>query len=76
MGEGGDYNQLSTINDSWNDTSEVVRDKNQPSFIGAMDQGHTEGIVQLPNEHPDPQPGDQIILECYKYISPHHNQIT
>jgi hypothetical protein len=47
MGEGSDYNQLCTINDSWNTTSEVVRDKNQPSFIGVMDQGHTEGIVQL-----------------------------
>jgi hypothetical protein len=39
------------INDPLNSTSEVVKDKNIPTFIEAMSQNHNDGIVQIPAQH-------------------------
>jgi hypothetical protein len=48
VGEEGNNALLSVINDPWNSTGEVVREKIIPTFIAAMNHGHNGGIVQLP----------------------------
>jgi hypothetical protein len=43
--ETGDKALLANINDPWNANGEVVKEKNIPTFIGEMEQGHNLGIV-------------------------------
>jgi hypothetical protein len=54
LGETGNTAQLAVINDTWNATSEVIRDKNTPTFIEEMDRGRNTGIVRL-RQQPQPQ---------------------
>jgi hypothetical protein len=49
--------------------------KNQLSFIGAMEGGHTEGIVELPIDNQDAHQGRKTYWNAVN-IYYHHNQTT